>query len=127
MTKPVNKNVLAVVNDLFFIAKINDSAKRAGCTVEYSTDRAAVLDKAKAGHPLVVIFDLNLDSAEPLAIIEALKTTPETKSISLIGYLSHIQGDLKVQAQTAGCDMVMPKSAFSVNLPQILKRHAGAF
>jgi ligand-binding sensor protein len=54
-----------------------------------------------------------------------LKGKPETKSISLIGYLSHIQAELKQQAQAAGCDMVMARSAFSQNMPQIFKRHSG--
>jgi hypothetical protein len=55
-----------------------------------------------------------------------LKADEQTKRINLIGYLSHVQGELKVQAQEAGCDMVMPRSAFSQNLPQILKRHSSS-
>jgi hypothetical protein len=34
-----------------------------------------------------------------------------------------VQGDLKVKAQEAGCDVVMPRSAFSQNLVNILRRH----
>ena len=62
---------------------------------------------------------------QPLKLISTLKTGADFKGISVIGYLSHIQGDLKMQAQEAGCDMVMARSAFSQNLPQILKRHSG--
>ena len=29
-----------------------------------------------------------------------------------------------MKAVDAGCDMVVPRSAFSQNLPQILRRHA---
>ena len=39
--------------------------------------------------------------------------------------MSHVQGELKQQAQEAGCDMVLARSAFSQNLPVILKRHSG--
>ena len=46
------------------------------------------------------------------------------KEMNIIGFLSHIQGELKVKAQEAGCDMVLPRSAFSQNLPQLLRRHA---
>jgi len=52
------------------------------------------------------------------------KAKAETKGISLIGYLSHIQVELKQQAQEAGCDMVLARSAFSQNLPLIFKRHS---
>jgi hypothetical protein len=40
-----------------------------------------------------------------------------------VGFVSHVQGDLKVKAQEAGCDVVMPRSAFSQTLPSLLRRH----
>ena len=45
------------------------------------------------------------------------------KATSIVGFVSHVQGDLKVKAQEAGCDVVMPRSAFSQNLVSILRRH----
>ena len=45
------------------------------------------------------------------------------KGTSVIGFLSHLQGDLKAKAVEAGCDIVMPRSAFSQNLPTLLRRH----
>ena len=76
--------------------------------------------------PTVIVFDLNFDAVEPLKLISQLKGSPETRGVSLIGYLSHIQGELKQQAQEAGCDMVMARSALSQNLMQIFKRYAGS-
>jgi hypothetical protein len=60
-----------------------------------------------------------------LKLISKLKGNVDFKNISLIGFLSHIQGELKMQAQEAGANMVMARSAFSQNLQQILRRHAG--
>jgi len=119
-----HKKVLAVVSDLFFSVKITDAAKRAGMAVELVKDPEEVLAKAKA-KPSVIIFDLNFEDARPLDLIARLKGNAEFRGVSLIGYLSHVQGELKQAAQQAGCDMVMARSAFSQNLPQILKRHAG--
>ncbi len=118
------KKVLAVVNDLFFTVKITDAAKRAGMAVEMVKDPEDVLTKAKS-RPSLIIFDLNFEDVQPLKLIGELKSNSEFKGVSLIGYLSHVQGELKQAAQEAGCDMVMARSAFSQNLPQILKRHAG--
>jgi PleD family two-component response regulator len=120
----LNKKVLAVVSDLFFSVKITDAARRAGMAVELVTDPQEVLAKAKA-KPSLIIFDLNFEAARPLDLIGKLKSSGEYKGVSLIGFLSHVQGELKQAAQEAGCDMVMARSAFSQNLPQILKRHAG--
>ncbi len=125
MQKQGNKKVLAVLSDLFFSVKINDAAKRAGLLVEFVKDHDEVLAKAKS-HPTLIIFDLNFESVDPLGIIAKLKSNAELKNISVIGYLSHVQGELKQKAHETGCDMVLARSAFSQNLPQILKRHSGA-
>lgn len=117
------KKILAVLSDLFFSVKITEAAKRAGMAVEFVKDPDDVVEKAKS-RPTLIIFDLNFEPAEPLKLIARLKENSELKGISLIGYLSHVQGELKQQALEAGFDMVMARSAFSQNLPQILKRHS---
>lgn len=117
------KKLLAVLEDLFFTVKINESAKRAGLPVEFVKSEQDALDKART-NPALIILDLNFERVEPLKLIRKLKTEPETKGVALIGYVSHVQGELKQQAQEAGCNMVLARSAFSQNLQQILKRHA---
>ncbi len=119
------KRILAAVDDLFFTIKIADAAKRAGLQVEFVKTEKDLLEKAKT-LPALIILDLNFSAIQPLKIVTKLKSTPELKPISVIGYLSHVQGELKQKAHETGCDMVLAKSAFSQNLPQILKRHAGA-
>jgi PleD family two-component response regulator len=119
------KRVLAVVADLFFSVKLIDAAKRNGLALEFVKDPRELLEKAKA-KPSLIVFDLNFDAVEPLKLIVKLKAHAVTKGVSLLGYLSHVQGELKQSAQEAGCDMVLARSAFSQNLTQIFKRHAGA-
>lgn len=118
------KRVLAVVSDLFFSVKLTEAAKRCGLELEFVKDPTEVLEKAKE-KPTLIVFDLNFDAAEPLKLIGELKGHSSTKGISLLGYLSHVQVELKQSAQEAGCDMVMARSALSQNLTQIFKRHSG--
>ena len=118
------KKVLAAVEDLLFTVKISEAAKRVGLDVEFVKSEKDVVEKARE-HPLLIIIDLNCGCVDPLKVISELKTAPETKPISVIGYLSHVQGELKQKAQEAGANIVMARSAFSQNLQQILKRHAG--
>ena len=113
-----NKTVLAVVNDMFFSVKISGAAKQAGVKLEYVTVEKNLLEKAGAA-PAMIIFDLNFDAARPLELIGKLKGDPATSGIKLVGYLSHVQEDLRRAAIAAGCDEVMPRSAFSMNLNQI--------
>jgi PleD family two-component response regulator len=120
-----NRQILAVVEDLFFTVKINESAKRAGMTVQFVKTEQDALAQA-AARPALIIIDLNLARIDPLKLIAELKANPETKDIGLLGYLSHVQGELKQKAQEAGCDLVMVRSAFSQNLPQILRRYSAS-
>jgi CheY-like chemotaxis protein len=122
--KQDKRKVLAVVDDLLFTVKISDAAKRAGLDAEFLKSEKDLLEKAKE-QPLLIILDLNCNSVNTLKLISKLKGNVDFKNISLIGFLSHIQGELKMQAQEAGANMVMARSAFSQNLQQILRRHAG--
>jgi len=123
MTTMAAKKVLAVVEDLFFTVKINEAAKRAGLSAIFVKSERDALDQA-AEHPALIILDLNFAGIEPVDLIRKMKSDPALQKISLLGYVSHVQGELKQAAQEAGCDMVLARSAFSQNLPQILKRHA---
>lgn len=125
MYKHGKKKILAVVDDLLFTVKIGDAAKRVGLDVEFLKSEKDVIEKATQEKPLLIILDLNNNSVQPLDLISRLKGDGDLKQISLIGYLSHVQGELKQQAHEAGANIVMARSAFSQNLQQILKRHAG--
>lgn len=123
MSTTGTKRVLAVLEDLFFTVKINEAAKRAGVSVTFVKSERDALDHA-AEQPALIILDLNFAGVEPVELIQKLKTDPALQKISLLGYVSHVQGDLKLKAQEAGCDMVLARSAFSQNLQEIMKRHS---
>jgi CheY-like chemotaxis protein len=118
------RKILVSVDDLFFVAKIGDAARRAGMSVEFVKTPAELIAKALAEPPALVIVDMNTHSHAPLELIAQLKAEPTLKHVSVIGFVQHVDGELKQQAHLAGADMVMARSAFSLNLPQILKRHA---
>jgi CheY-like chemotaxis protein len=113
--------VVAVLDDLMFTVKIHEAAKRAGVAIEFVKSEIDAIEKARSA-PSLLILDLNCNSVDSLRLIAALKGDAETKSVPLIAYVSHVQGELKQAAQQAGCDMVLARSAFSSNLQNLLKR-----
>jgi PleD family two-component response regulator len=117
------RRAVAAVDDLFFAVKINEAAKRAGILVDFVKDDRSLLELA-AAKPALIILDLNFSAIKPLQTITKLKAKPELRGISVVGYVSHVQGELKQRAHDLGCDMVMARSAFSQNLPTLLKRYA---
>ncbi|MGC2195973.1 MAG: hypothetical protein WA628_14950 [Terriglobales bacterium] len=123
-----NSRIFAFVDDLFFLAKIQETARKMNVKVEFVKTDKDLLERMKQNgeeKPSLIIFDLNNANAKPLTLIPKLKTRLK-KGTSIIGFLSHVQGDLKQKAHEVGCDMVLPRSAFSQNLPQLLRRHGAA-
>ena len=114
------------IEDLFFLAKIQETAKKLGIKVGFLKNEkdtvAKFVDAPEEERPSLIVFDLNNANAKPLTLIPKLRAKLK-KGTSIIGFLSHLQGDLKVKAVEAGCDMVMPRSAFSQNLPNLMRRH----
>jgi CheY-like chemotaxis protein len=120
-----NSRIFAFVEDLFFLAKIQETARKLNVKVEFVKTDKDLVDKMQQNgeeKPSLIIFDLNNNGAKPLTLIPKLKSKLK-KGTSIIGFLSHVQGDLKQKAHEVGCDMVLPRSAFSQNLPQLLRRH----
>lgn len=125
MPTEVSRKVVAVVDDLMFAVKIDAAAKQSGVSVEYARTPEEALKKGKEG-PSLVLLDLNHAKIDILKLIGDLKADEQTKKVSLLGFISHVDAERRQAALKAGCDSVAPRSAFSLNLPQILKRHATA-
>ncbi len=113
------------IEELFFQAKIQETAKKLGVKVAFMKNDKEALAEMTDGEenkPALIVFDLNNANAKPLTLIPKLKTKLK-RSASIVGFLSHLQGDLKAKAVEAGCDVVMPRAAFSQNLPNLLRRY----
>lgn len=67
-----------------------------------------------------VILDLNHSSGRSVELARAIKANPATRNVRVLGFLSHVQSELAVAARAAGCDVVLARSAFVQQLPQLL-------
>jgi DNA-binding NarL/FixJ family response regulator len=108
--------VIALMDDLFFQMKLAETAKHLGVEVKVATT-ADALQGLLEPPPRLLIVDLNSRS-QPIATIQRLRA--EKNSVRVVAFLSHVQTDLAAQARAAGCDEVMPRSAFTQNLAAIL-------
>ncbi|MBV9761746.1 MAG: hypothetical protein JO340_14390 [Acidobacteriaceae bacterium] len=118
-----SKRVVAVISDLMFTVKIQEAAKRAGLEAVFVKSKQEAVEQAKLD-PAVIILDLNNTALNALEVIDELKAAEETRNVRLLGFVSHVQADLKHAAQQKGCETVVARSAFSQNLPTILRRYA---
>jgi PleD family two-component response regulator len=116
----MKRRVLAAVDDIFFASKIRGAAESLG--VEYDSARTveSAIDKAKANVPNVLIADLHSQRCNPFALAESFKGDAELRDIPLVGFFSHVQTEVRERALAAGYDRVLPRSAFTLRLPEIL-------
>jgi CheY-like chemotaxis protein len=120
--------IYCFIEDMFFLAKTQETARKLGVKVEFvkNGDKDALVAKLaelpENERPKLLVFDLNNLNAKPLTLIPKFKAKLK-KATSIIGFLNHLQGELKAKALEAGCDTVMPRSAFSQSLPSLLRRY----
>jgi DNA-binding NtrC family response regulator len=109
--------VLAFVDDLFFQAKILETAKQVGVDVRTFSTSAALLAEIGKQAPQLVIVDLNAQSQALDTIASVRHAAP---GLPMIAFLSHVQVDLAQRARAGGCSKVMPRSQFTRELATIL-------
>jgi CheY-like chemotaxis protein len=111
--------ILAVVEDLIFLSKIQQSAQPLGVAVK-ATEPTKLAGEFSEALPHAVILDLNHRSGLALEVLRTLKGDPARKHVPVIGFVSHVQADLVNAAHEAGCDLVVARSAFTHQLPELL-------
>jgi CheY-like chemotaxis protein len=112
--------ILAIVDDLFFLSKIQQTAKLVGVTVE-PVAPGKVVERARQAWVPAVVLDLNHRSGSALETVRAIKADAKIGATQVIGFLSHVQTDLAAAARAAGCDVVLARSTFSQRLPELLR------
>ena len=114
-------DAIVLIDDLFFQAKLHQTAKLTGVTLETVTTGDQLVKSAEANPGALIIVDLNARQ-EPLEGIEQiLNSNGLGNPRKVIAFLSHVQTDLAERARAAGCQEVMPRSKFTQNLAEILR------
>lgn len=116
----MNRRVLAAVGDLFFASKIRGTAEQLNVTAEFTRTADSLFDAAKTETPSLIILDLHEERFDPFALVERLKRDAQLREVPVVGFFSHVRVELQRRAQEAGVDHVLPRSAFTQRLPEIL-------
>jgi CheY-like chemotaxis protein len=117
------RQIVAVVQDLFFLIKIQEIGKREGFATKAVQTKEDALAMVARQSPDLVILDLNHPAAEPFETIRALKQSHP--ALQLLGFHPHVQAEAKTAAKAAGCDIVVARSVFEQKLTELLPLLAG--
>ena len=119
----MNEPILAVVEDLIFLSKIQQTARQIGVSVE-PVEISKLAGRLQQGSSHAVILDLNHRSGRALETARAIKSSAESSKVHVLGFLSHVQADLAREARLTGLNQVMARSAFTEQLPELLRQLA---
>jgi CheY-like chemotaxis protein len=112
--------VIAAVDDILFASKIRGTAEQVGVRVVFPRTIDAVMEAACGDTPSLIIADLHSQKIDAIELAKRLKSDEHFTSIPLLGFFSHVQKELRELAEEAGFERVIPRSAFSSNLAEIL-------
>jgi CheY-like chemotaxis protein len=114
----MSKTIIAVVDDMFFAAKIRATAEALGVTVLFPRSKQTLFEKLAEAKPGLVLVDLHNQKIDPLDLARELKALAQPTQ--LLGFFSHVEAELQRNAVAAGYDRVIPRSVFSRDLAEIL-------
>jgi len=114
-------DAIALVDDLFFQAKVRETAKHAGITLETATTGDQLLKVAAASPSALILVDLNARQGAIEALEQLCAPNGAGNPRRVVAFLSHVQTELAERARAAGCQDVMPRSKFTQNLAEILR------
>ncbi len=114
---------LAILDDLFFVARLQGTAKSCGATLEIAP-AARALERFAATAPTRVLVDLHapLDLA---ALVAGIRASANGSHVRITGFYSHVDGETRRRALAAGIDEAMPRSVFVGKLAELLTHPPG--
>ena len=115
---------LLLSRDLIFTAKVTGTARELGHRVLVAGAPDLVLTMIERWRPRAVFVDL---AAGDLVAIPALSAyrRQAAPGTPFLAFGSHVDTDALAAARSAGCDPVLPRSRFSAELPEIIRRYLG--
>lgn len=115
-----DRPILVYVPDFVFRSRIVATAERVGVYVQPTGNRAGFA--AALPQALALVIDLKAEGEGTLELVEqARQMRPD---LPIVGFLPHVEVELRKRARTAGVSPVLPRSKFTETLPDLLRNLA---
>ena len=116
----MSQAIIAVVDDMFFAAKIRAVAEAVGVEISFPRSKEVLIQQARETKPRLIVVDLHNQKFDSNALAGELKSDEQLRDIRMLGFFSHVQTELQRNAIAAGFDQVIPRSVFARDLLKIL-------
>jgi DNA-binding NarL/FixJ family response regulator len=99
------------------------AAQRASVPLDMASSIDALLTKAEAGRPQLVILDLSHAGLDPSQVAKRLGAL--VPGVAIVAFGPHVHRERLAAATEAGCDLVVSRGQFHAEMDSILARFAG--
>ena len=110
-------SVIAVVSDLIFATKITSTAATLGVAVKVVRSLDQLSTRLSQESDALVMIDLEADGLDAESAVRLCRESDRR----VVAFGSHVRSDLLAAARDAGADEVLPRSAFTARLPDLLQ------
>jgi len=111
---------LVIARDLMFTSKVTGTAEAIGHKMRTAADIGSARTLIERWNPAVIVVDLTAgDPAAPEALAEYRRLAGDSARLIAVG--PHVDADRLAAAKAAGCQLALPRSKFSAELPALLR------
>lgn len=115
--------IVTLVTDLLFSTRIADVIRRQGGEPVMASS-ATEFRQAIERWPVLILIDVHALPAEQWhPEVQRAKNLPQSKTIPIYGFGSHVDTAALKSARAAGCDHVWARSRFVEELPRLVAEH----
>ena len=112
---------IVVGRDLMFTAKVTGTAGDLGYRMRVAGDVATARALIEEMRPRVILVDLAAgELAAPSALSDYRRLAGPSAWLVAVG--PHVDAERLAEARAAGCQLALPRSKFSTDLPALLRR-----
>ncbi len=113
---------LLLSRDLIFTTKVRGTAEALEYRLLVAGNQSLAVSLIETWHPQVVFIDLTAgEMAAPTALIAYQKLAGP--DVWFVAFGPHVDADALAAAKSAGCQVVMPRSKFSAELPDLMRQY----
>jgi CheY-like chemotaxis protein len=113
--------VVAVFDDLLLGSNVLGMLRAAGHEARLVGDAAAATPDGAD----VLVVDLATEGFDGVALVERLRAAGDLAPTRTLGVYSHVHHDVKLRAEAAGFDLVVPRSRMAREGAALVERLAG--
>lgn len=117
---------IMVIDDLFFVAKVQTPLMSVGLTPRAITSRTALEAYLQtAPSPALMVVDLTLRSDDAMAMMQTLRASAHGAVVPILAFGAHVAVEVNQQALAAGATRVVAKSVLSGHFVELVHELLG--